>query len=94
MTSSKLTDLPIIDAKQAVMKIIIAERVHWLRTIILKMTQLQLADALGMKHFQTISKYELGKCKPSMPRCNQLLKLAKAAGFETDHTWLRPDLFD
>ena len=94
MSNNSLLDESLFDSKNAVMKVIIGERMSWLRVNILKMTQPQLASALNMKHFQTISKYELGKCKPSMQRCNQLIKLAKTAGFETDHAWFRPDLFN
>ena len=74
-------------------EVMIAERFIWFRVAILKMTQQQLADALNKKHAQTISKYEIGKLKPSVKLCRQLVKLAKEAKFNIDVSWFRPDLF-
>jgi DNA-binding XRE family transcriptional regulator len=72
---------------------LIADRLTWLRIEIFQMTQSELALEFGWKHYQTISKYEIGAMKPSIKRCGVYIHLAKQFGHEIRYEWLRPDLY-
>ncbi len=72
---------------------LIADRLTWLRVEIFQMTQHELAQEFGWKHYQTISKYEIGAMKPSIKRCGVYIHLAQQFGHEIKYEWLRPDLY-
>lgn len=72
---------------------LIADRMFYLRTQLIEVSQLQMAHLLGIKHYQTISKYEIGALKPSVRRCKQMIELAEQRGKKIDYRWLRPDIF-
>lgn len=71
---------------------LIADRMSWLRTEILQMTQEELAKELKVTHQHIISQYERAHLRPGTSRCMMLIKLAGRFGKKIDINWLRPDL--
>jgi DNA-binding XRE family transcriptional regulator len=90
-----LVDLSVTQeiAEDVKTRVLIADRLTWLRVEIFQMTQEQLAQEFGWKHYQTISKYEIGALKPSIKRCGIYIHLASQFGHDIKYEWLRPDLY-
>lgn len=81
------------------LKQLIADRIYYIRTELLNMTQDEFAKALQLSAQHMVSDYETGLIRPGIRRCQMIIDLANKAGFtdiegmKIDYQFLRPDQF-